>query len=123
MDERNDDVIRVLAELPQEERVSTTMFYFGRHSHDDIAGFLDLPVATVNNRLRSARKRMKEGILAMAEERFEYERPSRNTEFVERVRQLTQPKSMATDHYVYGVEALDGRDAWALFCACAAGSV
>lgn len=123
MDERNDDVIRVLAELPQEERVSTTMFYFGRHSHDDIAGFLDLPVATVNNRLRSARKRMKEGILAMAEERFEYERPSRNTEFVERVRQLTQPKSMATDHYVYGVEALDGRDAWALFCACAAGDM
>jgi len=43
--------------------------------------------------------------------------------FEERVRQLTQPKSMATDHYVYGVEPLDGYDAWALFCASAAGDI
>ncbi len=123
MDERNDEVIRVLAALPEEERIAATMFYFGHHSHDDIARFLGLTVTTVNNRLRGARKRMKEGIVAMAEERFDGERPSRNKDFEDRVHQLTQPKSMATDHYVYGVEALDGRDAWALFCASAAGDI
>ena len=36
---------------------------------------------------------------------------------------LTRPASMDTDRYVYGVTPVDGRDAWALFCACAAGDL
>lgn len=36
---------------------------------------------------------------------------------------LTQPEEMKTTAYVYGVEKLNGYDAWALFEACAAGEL
>jgi ankyrin repeat protein len=36
---------------------------------------------------------------------------------------MTQPEEMKTTAYVYGVEKLNGHDAWALFKACAAGDV
>ena len=36
---------------------------------------------------------------------------------------MTQPESMKTKTYVYGVDSLDGNDAWALFEACAAGDL
>lgn len=36
---------------------------------------------------------------------------------------MTQPQEMKTKTYVYGVEALNGNDAWALFEACARGDV
>src|SRR4051812_13485678 len=32
---------------------------------------------------------------------------------------MTQPETMKTEAYVYGVEKLNGHDAWALFEACA----
>jgi hypothetical protein len=36
---------------------------------------------------------------------------------------MAQPEEMKTKRYVYGVEKLNGRDAWALFKACALGDV
>ena len=36
---------------------------------------------------------------------------------------LTRPAAMDTERYVYGVVPVDGRDAWDLFCACAAGGL
>jgi ankyrin repeat protein len=36
---------------------------------------------------------------------------------------ITQPEEMKTNAYVYGVEKLNGYDAWALFEACAAGDL
>jgi hypothetical protein len=36
---------------------------------------------------------------------------------------MTQPEAMKTKTYVYGVETLNGYDAWALFEACALGDV
>src|SRR5262245_18457007 len=36
---------------------------------------------------------------------------------------MTQPQAMKTERYVYGVEILNGYDAWALFEACARGDV
>src|SRR5689334_16914452 len=36
---------------------------------------------------------------------------------------LTQPEAMKTESYVYGVDTLNGYDAWALFEACALGDV
>src|SRR5947207_15903731 len=37
--------------------------------------------------------------------------------------QLTQPEEMKTRAYVYGVEKLNGYNAWALFQACALGDL
>src|SRR5713101_7449973 len=36
---------------------------------------------------------------------------------------MTRPEAMKTKTYVYGVEKLNGYDAWALFEACALGDV
>ena len=36
---------------------------------------------------------------------------------------MTQPEAMKTTNYVYGVEKLNGYDAWALFKACATGDM
>jgi hypothetical protein len=36
---------------------------------------------------------------------------------------LTQPQAMKTKTYVYGVEKLNGNEAWSLFEACAVGDV
>ncbi|MSR83136.1 MAG: hypothetical protein EXS58_09460 [Candidatus Latescibacteria bacterium] len=49
--------------------------------------------------------------------------PSRDGRFSERIAKLLQPESMRTDQYQYGIERVNGHDAWALFCACAAGDL
>ena len=88
-----------------------------------IAAFLDLSAATVNNRLRSARRHLKEELLQMAEKQLEDSAPSRSDGFAERVRRLTRPQSMDTNRYVGALDSVDGHDAWSLFCAAAAGDL
>lgn len=121
--ETSDWVLRAVDHLPQEERLATALFYIAEYSHQQIAAFLDLPAATVNNRLRAARKRLKKDLLTMTKEQLRNNAPSRDGRFAERVAKLLQPESMRTDQYQYGVEQVNGHDAWALFCACAAGDL
>lgn len=71
--------------LPGEERTVITLFYMSDYSHEQIAAFLGLPLATVNNRLRRARKRLKERMMTMVQEELQQQRPSRNDDFAERV--------------------------------------
>ena len=121
--DRRQQVYRALANLSDEQRLVTVLFYIGQHTHADIAAFLDLPRETVNNRLRSARKHIEKGILEMAQDEFRQNAPSRDEHFAERIASLTRPEAMNTERYVYGVVPVDGRDAWALFCASAAGDL
>lgn len=58
--EARDSVLEAIHALPQQERDVTVLFYIADHSQRDVAGFLNLSVTTVNNRLRSARKRLKQ---------------------------------------------------------------
>ena len=116
-------VLKSVEKLPREERLATTLFYISEYTHQQIADFLDLPLATVNNRLRAARKKLKEDMLAMTKKQLQQNAPSRDERFAQRVSQLLQPNSMRTDDYQYGVEKVNGHDAWALFCACAAGDM
>ncbi len=116
-------VLHSVEKLPEEERLATALFYISEYTHQQIADFLDLPLATVNNRLRAARKRLKEDMLAMTKKQLRSNAPSRDERFAQRVSQLLQPDSMQTDDYQYGVEKVNGHDAWALFCACAAGDM
>ncbi len=59
----------------------------------------------------------------MTKEELRNNAPSRDGRFAERVAELLQPESMRTDQYQYGIERVNGHDAWALFCACAAGDL
>ena len=121
--DRRRQVYRAIGTLSEEERLVTVLFYFGRHTHKEIASFLDLSPDTVGNRLGSARKKLKKGILDMARDVFRQHEPARDSRFAERVARLTRPKEMDTDRYLNGVAPVDGRDAWALFCACAVGDL
>lgn len=69
--ERREGFDRALAainRLPQPEREVTILFYLHDHSQRQVASFLNLPVTTVNNRLRSARALLRQGdLLTMAD--------------------------------------------------------
>lgn len=55
------NLLAAIAALPEAERVSAILFYIHDHSQREVAEFLNLPVSTVNNRLRNARKHLREG--------------------------------------------------------------
>jgi len=60
--------LAAIAELPVKLREPATLFFVHECSHQDIATFLGLPVATVNNRLHAARSKLKERMLTMVTE-------------------------------------------------------
>ena len=62
--------LAAIAGLPDRLREPATLFFIHECSHQDIAVFLGLPVATVNNRLHAARSKLKERMLAMVNETF-----------------------------------------------------
>ena len=57
-----------IAELPEAERMATTLFYINGYSQKEVAGFLEVPVSTVNARLQAARGRLKERMMNMVSE-------------------------------------------------------
>ncbi len=74
---RDDAIRRAVEGLPGHERAVVALFYFGRYPEKQVAIILSLPLSTVKNRLRAARKRLKSYItpeeLSMADtvdERF-----------------------------------------------------
>ncbi|MCB9147866.1 MAG: sigma-70 family RNA polymerase sigma factor [Caldilineaceae bacterium] len=83
--EMRQQIINAIRSLSAEEQAVITLFYMGEYAHREIAAFLELPTATVNNRLRSARKRLQERMMKMVTENLQAERPSRNDEFAQRV--------------------------------------
>jgi len=57
--------LAAISELPDTLREPATLFFVHECSHQDIATFLGLSVATVNNRLHAARSRLKRRIVNM----------------------------------------------------------
>jgi RNA polymerase sigma factor (sigma-70 family) len=62
--------LAAIAGLPSKLREPATLFFIHDCSHQDIAVFLGLSVATVNNRLHAARSKLKERMLTMVSETF-----------------------------------------------------
>jgi len=60
--------LATLSTLPPRLREPATLFFLHECSHQDIATFLGLTVATVNNRLHSARTELKRRMLTMITE-------------------------------------------------------
>jgi RNA polymerase sigma factor (sigma-70 family) len=60
--------LAAIAELPDALREPATLFFVHECSHQDIATFLSLPLATLNNRLHAARKQLKQRMLTMVTE-------------------------------------------------------
>ena len=84
-------VLRAVQQLPDSERRVTTLFYLSGYSQSEIADFLDIPVSTVKNRLRKARKLPKDWMLTMVEDTLHDHAPSRDDRFERRVLRSTLP--------------------------------
>ncbi len=70
--------------LPMHERQVIHLFYIGDYSRKTIATFLDVPVSTVDNRLRIARRKLKERMSDM--QTLSNNAPSHDDRFVQQVR-------------------------------------
>ena len=57
-------VLSAINALPEAERICAVLFHIHDHSQREVASFLNLPVSTVNNRLRNARRHLREGGLS-----------------------------------------------------------
>jgi RNA polymerase sigma factor (sigma-70 family) len=73
--EMHEHVLSAIRELPEVEREVTTLFYINGYSQRDIAGFLEIPVTTVKNRLHASRKRLRERMLRMVTDELHTNRP------------------------------------------------
>lgn len=99
-DERPDELLdeRELRELvsrayhllPEHERSAAMLFYINQRSQGEIAHFLGLPTSTINNRLRSARKRLRKEFEKMTKNDIQGQLPSRDETFAARIQDELQ---------------------------------
>jgi RNA polymerase sigma factor (sigma-70 family) len=82
-DELKQRVRQAIWTLPPNERTVITLFYISDYSQREIGVFLDLPVMTIKNRLRTARTRLRASMLALLQENLADQRPSRDSTFKE----------------------------------------
>ncbi|MHC4714197.1 MAG: sigma-70 family RNA polymerase sigma factor, partial [Planctomycetota bacterium] len=73
--EATDKILAAVGALPEKERTATTLFYIDGYSVSEVAHFLGAPVSTVKTRLHSARKRLKERLMAMVEQTLKENAP------------------------------------------------
>ncbi len=79
-------VLAAIRELPEHERLATTLFYVNGYTQTEISHFLDVPETTVNKRLYSARQRLKNNVtLDMLRKDLQQRRPSRNESFADKL--------------------------------------
>jgi len=69
--ETRNQILQAIRSLPEHERAVTTLFYINGYTHEDIAGFLEVPATTVKSRLFSSRKRLKERMVHMFGDAFQ----------------------------------------------------
>ncbi len=73
-------------DLPDHQRDVVLLFYMGDYSQQEIASFLEIPVATVKTRLHYARKQLKMRISTLND--LQSQRPSKDNQFTEKVMRL-----------------------------------
>lgn len=115
-------VLNAIHALPEEQRQVITLFYISEYTHTEIAAFLNMPFATVNNRLRAARKRLKKGMITMTKDTLQKEAPSRNDAFAKKIAQMIKPISLKTQNYLPHGKGT-GEDIWAMICASLEGDI
>jgi RNA polymerase sigma factor (sigma-70 family) len=71
--------------LPLAQREVITLFYMGDYSHQEISGFLDVPISTIKMRLYHARKVLRQQLIALIEDTLPRQSPSRNHKFMEKI--------------------------------------
>lgn len=94
--ETRDEIYAAVHALPEHQRSVILLYYMGSHSQQEIATFLEIPVATVKTRLHHARKQLRMRISTLND--LPSQRPSRDNQFTEKVMRLFEAtKSGDTD--------------------------
>ncbi|MFD2446902.1 RNA polymerase sigma factor [Bacillus sp. CGMCC 1.16607] len=60
--EKNRQLERLIATLPEDERIIILLRYVNELSYDEISELVDLPISTVRNKLHRAKKKMRETV-------------------------------------------------------------
>lgn len=81
--------------LPDIERTVILLHYQGEYSQAEVAAFLEIPVTTVNNRMHSARQRLKQEMLDMKDKTPST--PSMAARVQEQVEAMTQLHNSLTE--------------------------
>ena len=95
--ELTDAIYAAVNTLPDKQRDAILLYYMSGFSQQEVAVFLDVPVATIKTRLHYARKQLKQRIEQLNE--ISTQRPSRNNAFTEKVMRLFEAtKNGDTEH-------------------------
>jgi len=71
---KRDQVLDAIRELPHREREATTLYYINGYSQAEVGEFLEIPTSTVKSRLHSARRRLRERVVAMVRDELKSDR-------------------------------------------------
>ena len=108
--EMKDRVLDVIRSLPETERTATTLFYINGYSQEEVADFLEVPVTTVDNRLRASRKRLRQRMMQMVSDELKTHAPA--SDFPERIRLLLElPRPLE-------IQGHPVREMWDVFRSC-----
>ncbi len=86
--EMSEEVLRAVRNLPEHQRVATTLYYINGYSEKDISKFLEVPVTTVKKRLHDSRAALKERMLGMVKK--EVKKHSLSRDFTRKVLTLVE---------------------------------
>jgi RNA polymerase sigma factor (sigma-70 family) len=86
--ESHEFVLERIKDLPEKERVATTLFYMDGYSLAEVSDFLDVSPNTVKSSLHSARKKLRERMVKMVEKTLKSHAPG--DEFNARVRSVLE---------------------------------
>lgn len=75
-------IFRALESLSMNEWQVVALFYFADQPQKQIADFLDISIDSVKNCLRTARRKMKEELMGLADDYMMPRRPSRSNDFL-----------------------------------------
>jgi RNA polymerase sigma factor (sigma-70 family) len=95
-----------LRSLPEDDRILLVLFHLDEYSYRQIATFLELTPSTVDNRLRAARRKLKERMSAMTADELRSNRPSRDGRFVDEA--MARPPELDGDTWRILSAANDG---------------
>jgi RNA polymerase sigma factor (sigma-70 family) len=88
-----------IQKLPASEREVITLFYIGGYSQEELCCFLDVPVTTIKKRLQTARRRLRERMMADVEGDLQNQAPSRTTRFADEIAEaLRESHAPNPDH-------------------------
>jgi len=106
--ETRDAVMDAVMALPDDQREVVVLHYIHEYTHREIAEFIDIPIASVNNRLHAARTRLKRRMTGMVTHTLK-ERKLKN-DFAKRIGEIVKVRGPIIDVRVESEDLIEVLD-------------